>query len=506
MPDLINIDAQYNNLAARDYAIKFFRVGNTYYARKYDGTLISSGSVPETVLQTAITAYPFTSVFLSGGDGLNNNLVMSGSFSGITTNDCHIIFDRGVNFIVPNGFTGNAFTTTIGAVIITGYGYIYEAGTPARNWKCFNIDNSSSGVIFSTIDGPTISDCGTMLYLKTTSTGFINGNYFNNINCYNPIIGVEMNQGGSAEIAENSFNSINIQSLAGVTTNGFKNQDGNNNLYYNCKCWDIDTTGTEFNWTTTSNGNQIIGGRLTGLSGHFIDRGSKNLVFDNGRTIVANTFTRPDVVKNGTWFGQSQTAGEGILNGRLTAIAVGAGPPTAAVGNDSTGTYYTYDTSATINNLSGLRTAISPMRRFLNAYFKTALYLNNNTATRVYAGFISSTSAPASAADPLANLSGVGLWFDSAVSANWKRGHNDGDATGDYDDTGVAAATATLYPVEIYAHADTKFRFVFNGTSTDITTEIPASATNLAFWVYIENTAAASKTMRHYYLAIRTDK
>jgi len=225
------------------------------------------------------------------------------------------------------------------------------------------------------------------------------------------------------------------------------------------------------------------------------------------RTIYSdNSNPNADVVKYGAWYGNQQTNADGLLNGRISTIVVLTGVDTSVV--DSSGNYRTYDSGATINSLSGLRAGATLMQRINNAYFKTAVQLNNNTNMRVFAGLVAASAAPASSADPLNALEGIGLWFDSAVSADWKLYHNDNTGAGTVDALSptVAANTATLYPVEIMAVTDSKFTFIFQGKETDVSSNIPASTTNLGFRVYIENTTGASRVIRCYYVRIRNDK
>jgi hypothetical protein len=165
------------------------------------------------------------------------------------------------------------------------------------------------------------------------------------------------------------------------------------------------------------------------------------------------------------------------------------------------------DTGATVNSIAGHRFGVTGLRGDLNCYYKTAIYIPTNTSMRVFAGFIGSSSAPTSSADPLNALSGVALWLDTAVSANWKIMHNDGSGASTVDDTSVAAAVSTQYPVEIYhMRGPSKWRVVFNGTFFDITTDKPGTTTNLGFYTQIENLTAASRTMRIYYEIIKSDK
>ena len=218
---------------------------------------------------------------------------------------------------------------------------------------------------------------------------------------------------------------------------------------------------------------------------------------------------RPDIRKYGSWQGAQTFAagGDGVLSDRLTGIVVGTGT-TGSAAVDSTGVYRTADTGATTNSLSGVQSGTNWGTRINNAYFKAKIRTDPTSIanTRIYCGLVATGSAPTSQADPLNALAGVALWYDSAVNANWRRLHNDSSGASVSDDTSVAVATATEYVVEIEAVTDSKFVFRFNGTSTDITTDIPGSTTTLGFWVYIENTTGASRTLRDYYMIIRTDK
>src|SRR6476646_1782147 len=96
MPDILpSIDNRNSNLALREYASILFKIGNTYYARKHDGSLIASvrGNNAEVVIQAALDQQG-TVYFADSGD--NNYWLCSNSFTGfnVSTNT-HIIFDTG---------------------------------------------------------------------------------------------------------------------------------------------------------------------------------------------------------------------------------------------------------------------------------------------------------------------------------------------------------------------------------------------------------------------------
>ncbi len=520
MPDLLsqNIDLKDKNLALRTYTAVVFKVDSTYYARKYDGTLIASGTVAETVIQAAMNLHGNT--FLTGhlstpNQTSTNQIIFSGSFAGLNISEGDgLIVDKSTELIIPNGYTGYFLKALDqGYFNVQFDGDITEAGTPSRLWTCFMLEsvNGGSGVIGAYIGGNgQIQNAGKVFHLKSAGSGFVNGNLMRGFFMDTCVIGVLFDTpwtgiGSSGPIDHNWFEDFLMEGNFGtVFTHGFKDMNGGRNVFKDCFCMDFNNTQITMNISQYASNTMIIGGEIakTREDGKFIDQGIKTTIIDPNMSRFHST---PDLQKVGMWHGTSNgTEADGILNSRMSASVVGTGVKTNTA--DSTGGYVTFDTGSTINSIYGYRFTFAPMQRINNCYFKTAIYPGQTTASRIFAGFYNVTSGAVSSADPLSANSGVALWFDSAVSANWKRGHNDGAGAGVYDDTGVALAASTLYPVEIYAVADNKFRFVFNGTATDITTDIPASTTNLGFHIYIENTTGASKTLRTYYIIVRNDK
>ena len=504
------IDIKDNTLALRGWTVLLMKVGTTYYAIKYDGTVISSSTTAETVIAAAIANKGVLYFAHTGADSGLTNWNLSAGFTGFTiTDNTTITSDYNAVFInVPNGFTGVAFKIGgAGADPDDGVHInnisIAEAGSPSKLWTAIKIEivtgaNSS----FGNYRNITIYDANVAVELETAGTGFITNDIFSDMIIYNSNTGFLFDNLGD-QISENIFQNIGIETN-GAASWGFKNITGTANTFINCRVWDIGAAGTEANILSSSSGTIIIGGRMVGGAGHFIDDGVKTLIVDSGNIVTTRLLPTPDLQKTGTWSGTATTLGNGILTSRLQAIAVGTGANSD--GSDSTGIYRTFDTAGTINSLSGIRTDNAMMRRILNCYFKTAIYLNSVTNVRVFAGFVADSTAPTSTSDPLNAKEGVALWLDSAVSANWKRYHNDSSGAGTVDDTTIAALTSTLYPIEIYAVGDSKFRIVALGTSTDISTNIPASTTGLAFWIYIENTTGASRTFRSYYAIVKNDK
>lgn len=502
-------DIKDNIFAHRTFNSIVFKVGSTYYAVKYDGTLISSGTVFETVFNAALALKG--TIFLSDSERTGNfTLYNCTSGTEFTIPDKTSIIGPEsctVSIGVPDGYTGILFKMSGN----TGYVQfknlnVYEQGTQDRNWTAFKwtVGSAQSASLNVPMENIQIFDASIGVELETThSTSYLNSMIFKDIIFYGTRQCVVFDQ-QAGDIDENVFQNVNVQSTVGVTTYGFKDINGTGNQFMNCIVWDPDDAAIEANIKSTADGTTIIGGRMTGGKGHFIDQGTKTLILDSGNIVTSKLFTTPDLAKMGTWYGATAAAGDGILNGILTNVTVGTG--SGSTTTDSTGIYRTYSTGATNNSIYGQYANPVFTRRIINPYFKAALYLNSVSTVRVFAGLVASASAPASTSDPLNALEGIGLWLDTAVSANWKIMHNDSSGASTVDDTTKVAAVSTLYPIEVYAVADTKFRWVFDGVSTDVSSNIPASTTNLGFRVYIENTTGSDRTMRHYYTIVKTDK
>jgi len=483
-----------------------FKSGSTYTAMKYDGTVISSGSVAETVIQAALNAKG--TVYFADQD---TSWILSGAFTGfLVPIETKIMTDgmlTGVQILVPNGFSGVVFKFDQPYGDGTGIRglSIEEAGTPAKLWTGIKFEMAGTDDISCCVfQDIVIYHANIGIEIETTTSCFVESSHFKDIELFSCNIGILFDQQGG-NIHRNTFTNVTVQQNSLSTgTYGFKDVDGTENVFISCMVWDPTTANVEMNIKSTAIRTLIVGGRLTGDTGTFINQSSSTLIIDQNRKHngALNVLTRPDFSKHGSWYGSSDIGASGFFSGRIVAINVGTG--SNAQGNDSGGGFYrTYSTGATINSLAGHRYDLQHMYRLQNVYFKAELHLNHNTNVRVFVGLVADASAPTSQADPLNAKAGIGLWFDSAVNANWRRYHNDASGAGVSDDTTVAALTATHYPVEIYGHGDTKFRFIFNGVSTDITTDIPASTTGLAYWVYMENTTGANRTMSVYYTTAR---
>jgi hypothetical protein len=209
----------------------------------------------------------------------------------------------------------------------------------------------------------------------------------------------------------------------------------------------------------------------------------------------------------GRYLGGGQI-GEGLwggsaAGGRITNDSIGTGN-TNQGGLDNDGPHRASVTAATTNNMVSIRSSTNTAtRRNYNPTLTVRFKLVSNTNMRAFIGWSSSTSAVSSVSDPLNALHGVGLWLDTAVSANWKIKHNAGTGASTEVTTGVAADT-TVHTLKIIVDESTpKFTlYVDNGSyigSTTITTPIPAATTAIQWYSWIETLTTAAKTYNVYY-------
>lgn len=224
-------------------------------------------------------------------------------------------------------------------------------------------------------------------------------------------------------------------------------------------------------------------------------------------TAFPSTLPSFDRKKWGRYNAFGSTASDGLFNGTMTAIASGTGATSGAI-RSSTGLRYRHTTGGTANSLAGNRvTATAFTERDLNPWVEFRIQLSTVANMRAIMGFTSSTSAPASAADPLANLSGVQFFYDSGVDANWHIAQNSGGASSDRTTiANVAAADTVLRKFALRAdNSNTKFQYSYDGAAwVDINTVIPAAGTGLGITWYIEN-LSGTVTIDTWYVQLIMD-
>lgn len=247
-----------------DYSARVFKVGSNYIASDSNGNVISQGAVFETVAQAALD---LKGTVLFAGP---NTLAASGSFTGLNLDEkTHLIIERGCICTVPNAYTGH-FIRALDKEkwIISCFGAIEEAGSPVRNWTGIFVDAAAVDVMHSQILIAHINNASTALRLRATGAGIdIKLNTFQNItakDCKKTVLFEEVSSGS---IDNNTFTSVNTQSLAGVTTDGFKDVNGNRNDFYGCMLIGNNGTVNEMNILNSATNTLVVGGNLGAIVG-----------------------------------------------------------------------------------------------------------------------------------------------------------------------------------------------------------------------------------------------
>ena len=170
----------------------------------------------------------------------------------------------------------------------------------------------------------------------------------------------------------------------------------------------------------------------------------------------------------------------------------------ASIAEDATHGYYgQFDTTTTTGNSKGLDTVYKQVRRKYNPKLFFKFQIPTTTTVRVFIGFVSGIPTYTLGDDYLNAKSGFGLYVTSGGA--FRVGSNDG--------SGVTAFTASLAAIDanphtLYIEADEaggRWGYSFDGAATTyITTDTPASTTQMAFVFGVQTNTAAIRSLRIY--------
>ena len=252
---------------------------------------------------------------------------------------------------------------------------------------------------------------------------------------------------------------------------------------------------------------------------------TRQTIIDNSKIVglhSINDYTLPSMVsqtrrRSGTVYfglGKNANAGwaeEGILAGNVSRQVDGANTTFATLAF-ANGPMMNLTTGASAGSVACIFYNNSEGNRwYVNQY--PTMYVrfipSSTTGVRVYMGFWSQFTAPTASTDVLANKRGVGLWLDTAVSANWKIMHNDNSASSQIANFPSATYGLTAYgPNAIssgFVQSVTVQQTIANpsasvrhhGLAFDYkTTNIPTTSAAQGFLIMVERTTAGAKTLR----------
>lgn len=514
MPDLglPQFDPAYTPIANRQNTTNIFQVGSTVYARKNDGTIISSGTVPETVIQAA-----YNQKGLIKYD--NSTYVMSGAFAGLTI-PIDTLVDMGSAVIqVPNAYA--SFVHRVQTAYFGGLigGYTQEAGTPARLWTGFLMEpGAGQSIDFFTLQKHYFWNPGVGLKLRlSTATTWINGNFFRDLLMDGPPVkGVvfETTGAGSTEANGNTFENVHIECSSSATaTDGFKDIMHPRNTFINCYVWDAVSTANEANLTSTADGTVIIGGQMTGRSGTYSDLSTnQNTIIVDWKKGFDQGISKLITVREGKFY----PAGGGTTGALVSDLQgilkyhtpTGAG--TNAVTFDTTeGMIAQFVTTATSGLNAGL---VSPTtnsgigRRLfgMRTIYRGKIDLATNS--RFYIGFTSATALPVTDT-PLATTDNGFIVGWNSADAGYNTYSNDGATSVTKAVlTGSPAKDANFHTIEIIWPAAGSITVIFDGTKTTVSSDLPATTANLFYNCVVQTTTTTAKTHSIKGIWMRADK
>lgn len=150
--------------------------------------------------------------------------------------------------------------------------------------------------------------------------------------------------------------------------------------------------------------------------------------------------------------------------------------------------------------------AADVFRRVENCMITFGLKPTTTTVQRFFFGFYGGTGTIANNDDQLNAIHGFGL-AQITTSANYQIAHNDGVGATVYDDTGIAVSTTFRTWVIRAKLDDSGFEWsVDGGAFTSVTTNIPATATNLGYQFIIITNENVMKEVGWTYVYAENDK
>lgn len=202
--------------------------------------------------------------------------------------------ENGAVFYFPDNYAGSVFSLSPGnkAAFFNLNGGYYGEATSTRTWKFLDInvnDVITSHLVYSKFSNITIENCLTSIDLAISSTGWINGNTFENINIISPIHALETSIAAlsTGQIEGNFFSNITVQ--CATWTLSVINLCTSYTHINNFVIWDphipTDPAFSTCVLTAESNNNYINGSFL--IRNNFIDDGAYNFIVNDG---IAVTF------------------------------------------------------------------------------------------------------------------------------------------------------------------------------------------------------------------------
>ena len=503
-----------------------YKIGATYYAEKFDGTLISSSGTFETVLQAALNLGGTTNIEQTGTFTFNSIGVQIPVYTHLHLGQSTVLSPpaSSAGFVMinigdhPTGFVRNAK--------VTG-GRLLKA-TGEQDWTAIELSSpgDSDGNAWAVIEDVVMYYPGTGIVFNSYNDGWISNAHISRCTIYYSKIGVDFQKNGSRDSPFRSvFDDLTMQPLDIASGKyilyGFKNVQWKDLTFRDCKVWDLEDSNLQKTMSIAPSALSIrikagIIANTTGIGGFFEDNSTLRSVTIEGdewqapmygyETMTASIFPTNGRRKGG-WEPTAATAGGGwgMTAGGWTNHAVGGAGGGVTVTYADGSAYRTYTTGAVSGNGAGVRYPHPVTCRGWNPVYKIRFRLSSASARRVAFGWIGSTSMDISGDDNLVSLNGVMLGA-RAADTTWRILHNNGAGGQGATDTGVAIDTA-ITTFELYAKETqtNKWRYSINGVWGTVTsTDIPAQDTTLSPYAEIATGTAGTKAVDIFGIYLET--
>lgn len=206
----------------------------------------------------------------------------------VLKSNIEISIDANAYFAVPTNYKKSIWY--IGPYVANTYvhGGYYGGFTADKTWKGINIqasNNTTSYAVFNRFSQMIFENAKWAINIETTSTGWANGNTFDNINILRPLTAIRTRKGASSEgLDGNIFHNFQIQP-DGDFEYGIDGLDGSDNQLTDIIIWDmayLDPTAVTVSLATNATMNYLSGMNLTGKNFNTIR--DRNIVKSAGIT------------------------------------------------------------------------------------------------------------------------------------------------------------------------------------------------------------------------------
>lgn len=264
-------------------------------------------------------------------------------------------------------------------------------------------------------------------------------------------------------------------------------------------------------WETSFDMKEIVGpvNPSTGYQSLYIDSTTHRLTLKNTSGIITDLgvmgMVSPMIQRTGWWTPASGTTltTANSTGGIFTAHTLTGAGTVSNTFDNTDGVLSNITSGAVSGNIAGLvspTTGVGIGRRLFGAKAQTRAKVDTTTASKFLFGFTSATVLPTAAATQPLSASDhgviVGFVETGTGSTNWSIWHNDGSGAVAVDNvSGPIAKDANMHTIEINWSASGNVNIVFDNVNQTITSDLPATSSNLFFNEVVVTTAAVAKTI-----------